>query len=146
MANPSNPATSLAAVVPPGSRNKKSLLPQEVLGEYGERLIRKSLNLALKGDSQMLRMFMGYVLPKNSEPPVKIGPLRLGTPEELLQTYDSVMEMVAAGQITLSAAKDIIELIEARRLIIETKEHELRLKALEQEREAEKQSRMMQPS
>jgi len=128
---PFKPGNKLGRGRPPGSRNKKSLLPQEVLSEYGDRLIRKALHVALKGDSAMLRMFLGHLLPKQAEPAVKVGPLRFGTAEELNQGLNRVMELVAAGQLNLSAAKDITDMIETRRRVIDTKELEGRVRLLE---------------
>ena len=134
---PFKPGNKLGRGRPPGSRNKKSLLPQEVLNEYGDRLMRKALNVALKGDSAMLRLFMGHLLPKQAEPPANVGPLRFGTAEELAQGLNRVMELVSAGQLNLSAAKDITDMIETRRKVIDTKEIEARVRLLEDARREE---------
>ena len=117
---------------PVGSRNKNTLLVEELLDENSESLLQKALNLAKQGNIPMLRLLLDRVLPRPKDAPVSLGPLPMNTPEELLQAQESVMQELALGQITPNQATEIFSLIEARRRVLETQELEQRLRALEE--------------
>jgi hypothetical protein len=117
---------------PRGSRNKKTLLAQELLDSHGPALIRSALLKALKGDAPLMRALLSHVLPRRTSVPVKIGPLPMATAEELSQTSQHVLNKVAAGQIAPSEGRDISALLEAHRKIIETEEFDKRLRAVEE--------------
>jgi hypothetical protein len=117
---------------PPGSRNQKTLLIEELLDENSESLLHKALNLAQQGNIPMLRLLLDRVLPRTKDAAVSIGLLPMRTPEELLQAQESVMQELALGQLTLNQVEQIFSLIEARRRLLETQELEQRLRALEE--------------
>ena len=117
---------------PVGSRNKNTLLVEELLDEKSESLLQKALSLAQQGNIPMLRLLLDRVLPRQKDAPVSIEPLPISTPEELLQAQESVMRELALGQLSLHQAKQIFSLIEARRRVLETQELEQRLRALEE--------------
>src|SRR5271165_5428287 len=54
----------------PGSRNKSTLLAEALLRGEEVELVRKGIELAKGGDSQMLRFFLVRILPKDR--PVQI--------------------------------------------------------------------------
>jgi hypothetical protein len=53
---PFEPGNKLGRGRPPGSRNKKTLIIQEILDEYSPAVIRKTLAKALQGEVSLLRM------------------------------------------------------------------------------------------
>src|SRR5215470_17462878 len=117
---------------PLGSRNKNTLIIEELLYENSESLLHKALNLAQQGNIPMLRLLQDRVLPRPKDAPVSIGPLPMGTADELLQAQERVMQELALGQISLNQAQQIFSLIEARRRVLETQELEQRLRTLEE--------------
>jgi hypothetical protein len=117
---------------PLGSRNKNTLIIEELLNESSESLLQKALSLAQQGNIPMLRLLLDRVLPRPKDAPVSIESLPIRTPEELLQAQESVMKELALGQLSLNQAQQIFSLIEARRRVLETQELEQRLRALEE--------------
>jgi hypothetical protein len=101
---PFEPGNKVGGGRPRGSRNKRGLLAQQLLDSHEEAVIRKALLLALQGDVSILRTLVGHILPRRGDPPVKTGPLPMGTVEELAQTSEAVLKRVASGQITISAS------------------------------------------
>jgi hypothetical protein len=126
---------------PRGSRNKKSLLAQQLLEEHSEALMRKAMVEALKGNARLLQVLVGCILPRPKELPVKTGLLRMGTSQEMIESFDSILKKAAAGQITLQQAQGFAALIDARRQLLVTQEFETRLLALEQLNHKETESR-----
>jgi len=127
---PFQPGNKYGRGRPPGSRNKRSLA-QELLNEYEEPVIRKTLSLALQGNEEMLAALLPYVVPRRRDSPVKTGPLRTGNIEELTKTLEAIFKKVASGQLTLNEAREIASLLESRRRIMDTQELDLRLRTLE---------------
>jgi hypothetical protein len=60
------------------------------------------------------------------------GDLRMTTTEDLAKSFDTVVDSIASGQLSIDQGQGIIALAEARRRLIQTEEFEARLKALEQ--------------
>jgi hypothetical protein len=130
---PFEPGNQLRRGRPRGSRNKATLAAQQMLDSHGEALLRKCLVMALQGDSTALRLCMDRLLPPRRELPVKTKPMRLATAADVSNTLDSLMKGVAVGQITPGEAQTLSGILENRRRVIETEEHERRLRSLEEQ-------------
>jgi hypothetical protein len=116
---------------PLGSRNKKTVLAQ-LVDSHAEALVRKALELADEGDSQMLRFLLGRILPPRKNAPLKTGPLPMGSAVELAQSSQKLMQRVTSGEVSLSDASCITDLMDHHRHILETENLEIRIRVLEQ--------------
>jgi hypothetical protein len=128
---PFEPGNKFGRGRPAGSRNKTALITRN-LEENAPALLSKSMEMALEGNPLMLRALLGYILPPPKDPPVKTGPLRMGTIEELVETHKSLTNKVSSGQLSLDEAQQIDSLIESRRQLVLNQDLERRIKALEQ--------------
>lgn len=117
---------------PRGSRNKRTQLAQQMLDDNAGHLMRKVLLQALQGDPATLRMLVGYILPRHRDTPVNIGPLPMGTIDELAQASATVLQKTASGEITPGDAQTISGLIEAHRKVLEAQQLDHRLRAMEE--------------
>lgn len=129
---PFQPRNKFGRGRPRGSRNKKTVLIEEFLAENSQPLLTKALKLALKGNTQMLRLLLDPVLRRPKDTPATIGPLPMGTPEELSQAQAKVMQGLGSGQLALEQAEKIFALIENARKLLETQTLDRRVRALEQ--------------
>ena len=116
---------------PVGSRNKTTLLAEQLLEGEAEELIRKTVELAKKGNIQALRFCLDRVLPIRKErllelelPPAKNAP-------ELAANFRRVLAAVGEGQITPAEAQSITELLNSQARALELVEMELRVQTLE---------------
>ena len=116
---------------PIGSRNKATLLAEQLLEGEAEELIRKTVELAKKGNIQALRFCLDRVLPIRKErllelelPPAKNAP-------ELAANFRRVLAAVGEGQITPAEAQSITELLNSQARALELVEMELRVQTLE---------------
>jgi hypothetical protein len=128
---PFQPGNQLGRGRPVGSRNKKSLLAQDLLDRHAGLILRQAVKLARKGDSQMVRFRAGYILPRRNGCPVNTGPLPTGGVAELSQSSVKLMNKVTSGQLTPNEGLEIADPMDHRRRIIETENHEVRFRALE---------------
>lgn len=129
---PFEPGNKFGRGRPRGSRNKRSLLALQLLDSHAESVVRKALVDAMKGDAQLLRAFLGHILPRRRDAPVKTGPLPVHTAEELAQSSEAVFQRAVSGQITLQEAQEFSALLEDRRRVMETRDLDARLRALEE--------------
>ena len=129
---PFQPGNNSGRGRPKGSRNRKTLLAGELLDSHAEAVMSQAIALAEKGDAQVLRILLGHILPRRRELPLKTGLLPMGTAAELSQSSEKLMNKVTSGQIGLSDAKGIADLLEQRRHILETENLEKRVRAIEQ--------------
>jgi hypothetical protein len=104
----------------------------QLLDSHAESVVRKALVEAMKGDAQLLRAFLGHILPRRRDAPVKTGPLPVHTAEELAQSSEAVFQRAVSGQITLQEAQEFSALLEDRRRVMETRDLDARLRALEE--------------
>jgi hypothetical protein len=128
---PFEPGNKFGRGRPPGSRNRRNMRGQQLLDECGEVLIRKAIAEAIKGDIQMLRTFLSYLLRHPTDRAVEIGPVPMGNMEELSKSSEKIWKKVASGKLSLSEARQVDAMIEERRRVLETQELERRVQALE---------------
>lgn len=128
---PFEPGNKFGRGRPKGSRNKRTLLLQELLDEHSPALLRKALVMAMQGDGPLLRTLLERSLPRYQDPPVRLGRFPMNTIDGLLQAQERVMKKVASGDITPAQAKQLDDLLETRRQLIVTQDHEKRVSTLE---------------
>jgi len=104
----------------------------QLVESHAEALVRKALVLADEGDSQMLRFLLGRILPPRENAPLKTGPLPMGSAAELAHSSQILMQKVTSGEVSLSDASGITDLMDHHRHILETENLEARVRALEQ--------------
>jgi hypothetical protein len=131
---PFEPGNKLGRGRPRGSRNKTTVMAQELLDSFAEPLVKKCLHQALQGDIKAMQICMDRVLPARRDLPVKIGKFPIHTAADVSRASETVIEKVAAGQITPIQGKVFADLIEGRRRTIETQDIDARLQALEAEK------------
>jgi len=128
---PFEPGNKLGRGRPRGSRNKTTMAAQELLNSHAEPVMRKALLMAMQGNAPILRAVMDRILPARGDAPVKIGHLPVATIADLSKASETVLKKAASGELSLTEAKGVADLIEGRRKIIETEEIEKRLRAVE---------------
>ena len=128
---PFEPGNKLGRGRPRGSRNKRTLIAQQLLDEHAEPILRKAMILALQGDSRLLQSLLSYILPRRKDAPLKTAMLRTATTEELSESFEQILKKVCSGEITLSQARELVILMEARRDMVRTEEFDTRLRVVE---------------
>ena len=128
---PFEPGNKFGRGRPRGSRNKRTLIAQQLLDEHAEPIVRKAMILALQGDSRLLQSLLSYILPRRKDAPLKTAKLRTATTEELSESFEQILKKVSSGEITLSQARELVVLMEARRDMVKTEEFDKRLRVVE---------------
>ena len=111
-----------------------------MLGQHAEALVKKCVVMALQGDTTALRLCMERLLPPSKHSPVRFNFPPIATAAELAHAHATMLGLFSRGQVTPAEAETINNLLETRRRVLETKELEARLDALEQRQREEGRS------
>lgn len=117
---------------PQGSRNKATILAQEMLDSEVETLVRRCIDLALAGDQVALRLCLERLLPPRKDTPVKLALPAIDGPKDLITAMAAVLAAVSEGELTPQEAAPLGQLLEAMRRSIEVNDLDGRLEALEE--------------
>ena len=117
---------------PKGSKDKRTAL-RELLQPHAEDLVNKAVEMAKGGDASALRICIDRIIPamKAKDCPVHLGNLS----GSLSERAQSVLDLLADGEITPDEANTIMGTIAAQARIIEVSELEKRIAALEEKQQ-----------
>ncbi len=128
---PFEPGNKFGRGRPRGSRNKTTMVAQQIMNNHADPLVRKALVMAMQGDTAILRAFLDRILPVRKETPVKLGTLPMATIPDILKASKAVLEKVTSGKLTITEAQGVTDLFARHCKVIETEELEQRILALE---------------
>lgn len=125
---------------PAGSRNKATLAIERLLEGESEAVVRKLSQLAKKGESTAMRLFMERVCPVRRERPVNLDLPEIHTADDVAAAFRTVMQALAHGDVTTDQAERIIRFLEFGRKLIETQDLATRLAKVENDLERGRES------
>ncbi len=113
-----------------GRQNKRADVRAIFAGKAPE-LVQKALDLALAGDTTMLRLCIERIVPalKTTDEPIAIT-IPAGT---LVEQGQAVIDALAAGKLTPDQAHSVMGIVEGQAKIVETDDLARRVAALEKE-------------
>lgn len=122
----------------PGSRNRVTELCADLLGDDADEIMRECIKRAKKGDAVALRLCVERILPiraaRDRSVCVELPDVRTAT--DLVAAAATVIERAAAGDMSLSEAREFMGLLEVERRVIETSELAVRIEVLESQASA----------
>jgi hypothetical protein len=118
---------------PRGSLNKVTQCCLDLLGEDAEAVMAKLIRLAKAGKPYALRLAVERLVPVRAsrDRAVTLDLPSVEVAADLAGAAASVIAHAAAGEITLSEAREFLALLEAQRKVIETTDLLVRLEALQ---------------
>jgi len=119
---------------PQGSRNKSTLLLENLLQSRQEELFNKTIEMALSGDSIALRLCVERLLPIMRERPIEVAlPSEVKTLDQATDAVSSILSGIAEGEITPSEGAVLTNIVEAQKRLIEAQQAEAARGGMEQE-------------
>jgi hypothetical protein len=116
---------------PHGTRHRITRAVEELLAGEHEKLSRKAIELALKGDTVALRLCLDRIAPARRDAPVSIALPPVTSAEGLVAAGGVVAAALAAGELTPEEAARTMAVLQAQRQILETSDLAQRIAALE---------------
>jgi hypothetical protein len=116
---------------PRGSRNRTTILMQNLLAEHAEAIGRKVIELAENGDIAAIRLCMERLAPARKDEPVAVELPPIETAADSVAAAATIVAAVAAGDLTASEAVDLAKVVDIYVRALETKGFDERLTKLE---------------
>lgn len=116
---------------PAGARHKVTRAVEALLEGEAEKLTRKAVDMALAGDGPALRLCLDRIAPPRKDSPVSFPLPPIRTAGDTVTASSSLLEAVAAGEVTPDEAGRVMALLTAHKALVETGDLERRIEALE---------------
>lgn len=123
---------------PEGSRNKATVLLDQLADGDAEAILGKVLEKARSGDMKAAELVLARVWPPRKGRRVSLSLPSIQSSHDVLSAISAVLEATAQGEITPDEAALVASLLEVKRRAIETVELEGRLTKLEAAKEGAK--------
>lgn len=117
---------------PKGARNKATVAIESLLEGEAERLGRKAIDMALAGDTSALRLCLDRIAPVRRGRPVRLPLPDIVTASDVSAAQAAVVAAMARGEITTDEASDVTRVLDALGTVIERRDLEARIAALEE--------------
>ena len=108
---------------------------QTLLDGEGEALTRKAVELAKGGDMAALRLCMERIVPPARERPLTIKIPDTSTAAGINEAADAILQYVAKGVLMPAEGTILANIVERRRVALETQQLDERITALEKKDE-----------
>jgi len=124
---------------PLGSRNRASILMEDLLDGRAKALTEKAIEKALAGDVFALRLCMERMMAVRRERSLMLRLPAPATAQDIAGGFASVVEALAHGELTPSETSALAELLESARKALETTDLARRIEELEARAEEAKE-------
>jgi len=115
---------------PKGSRNRSTLILQELIAGDLEAIVGKAKQVALDGNPAMLQTFLKPLLRR--EPPINFELPDLHSPADAVKVMRNLLQNVSQGEITLAEAERVSRVVEVYLNALEVDDFERRLGLVEE--------------
>ena len=106
---------------PRGSRNRTTILMQDLLAGRAEAIGQKLVELAENGDITAIRICMDRLAPAGREEPVDVGLPPIEEPADSVAAAQAIVAAVAAGDLTAAEAAGLAKVVDIYVRAVETK-------------------------
>ena len=117
---------------PSGSRNKASLATENLFLDEQERLTRKCIKLAMRGNMSAMKLSIERICPVRRDVPINVQLPRVKTVEDATKLTSSLLDKVASGELTPSQGELLSRMVEKHIKVLQLNDLEARLQLLEE--------------
>ncbi len=118
----------------PGTRNKTTVAQETLLDGEADKLTRKAIEMALGGDTTMLRLCIERIIPPRKDRPINFELPPLATTKDASLAMLKILEGVSRGELTPNEAGEISKVIENYAETVRLSELEQRIADMEARR------------
>ena len=119
---------------PAGSRNKATVVLDQLADAGGREILEKLMDAAKGGDMRAADLVLSRIWPVRKGRPITLELPPIETAADIVSALGKVADAVAAGDVTPDEASAVAHVLEVKRRAIETADLESRISALEKER------------
>ena len=115
----------------PGSRNRATIIAEQLLDCEVRSLTRKALEMALRGDGAAMKLCLDRIIGPRRERPVRFELPPIDSAADLHRAMASITGAVARGEITSGEAWELSQVVDTFIRAIDASDFERRLQKLE---------------
>jgi len=115
---------------PLGTRNRATLLAEQLLEGEAEQLISQVITLAKKGNLPALRLCLERLIPARKERSIEIELKPAQNVGDIAGNYRSILAAISEGRITPGEAHALVEILSNQARLFESVDLELRIQKL----------------
>lgn len=119
---------------PAGSRNKATILLDQMAEGEAPEIVRKVFDAAKNGDMRAADLVLSRIWPVRKGRPVSLELPAITSAADVVAALGALADAVAGGELTAEEGASVATILEVKRKAIETVELENRITALEQDR------------
>jgi hypothetical protein len=116
---------------PEGSKNRATILLQQLLAGEAEAILRKAIDLAKEGDSVAMKLCVERLIPPTKDRHIQLDFPRVHSAQDVIEASACLVQAVTDGSITPGEAHAVSGLLEVHRRASETASLEKRIVELE---------------
>ena len=116
---------------PKGARHRTTLACDALLDGEAEKITRKAVEMALRGDSVALRLCLDRIAPARKDRPAPFTLPNLEAAADAKDAAAAIVRAVADGDLTPSEAAELSKVLDNFIRIVEATDVQARLEALE---------------
>lgn len=117
-----------------GSRHKVTRAVEALLEGQHEALTQRAIDKALEGDGVALRLCLDRIAPPRKDAPISFQLPPIKTAADTVSASASLLDAVAAGEVTPDEAGRVMALLTAHKTLVEAGDLDARIAALEAKR------------
>jgi len=125
---------------PPGSRNKATLLMEDLLEGEGQQLVRKVIEIASKGEIHALKLCLDRLLPPRKDRTIQLPLPPITTVPQIATAMSAVVAAIGEGRITPTEGESLVNILAMQTKVLETTDLDRRITELEQATPANKKA------
>jgi hypothetical protein len=119
---------------PRGSRNRTTLMLEELLDGEAETVVKTIVRKAKQGNLTAARLIIDRIFPARRARPIFFALPRLKTPNDAAQAMAAIAAGLASGAVTPSEAAELANVVDAFTRVFAASDFDSRLTALEQKK------------
>jgi hypothetical protein len=114
-----------------GSRNKATLMLDELAEGDAEDILGKQIEKAKEGDQRAAEFILGRAWPARRSRPMSIELPKVETAGDIVKAIGAIADAVAGGELSPEEGEAVASILDAKRKAIETTDLLARIEALE---------------
>jgi len=116
---------------PRGSKNRTTRLHEELVAREGEKLIQKTVELALAGNVKCLQMCLDRLMPRRAGRPLDVTLPAVNEARDIVAAMAAITTAVNDGSLTAEEAGQLVHILNGYTKALETYDLATRIAALE---------------
>ena len=117
---------------PPGLRNRRTIMAEQLLDGHAETILNKILELAAEGDPAAQRLCMERIAPRLKDRPIAFELPPLETAADAIAAMAEITRGVAVGTLTAGEAAELGKFVQCFATMLSDRELEARIRQLEE--------------